>query len=192
MSIRTVGLSLPFLIAASWMMIGCSSNSDGGVLSPDTGQLSVEIHDHPTPEIAECWITIDAVHARHRDAEWVHIAGSYPHHFDLNQLQGGQTRALGSHSVPADDYDRIRIHMTAAHLVLSDGEEVDVPLPDGGLHIDVPMGRRCEVVGGSGAHVSIDFRIPTSFQHHADESWTCDPDVVVDDVWRHGQNGHHG
>ena len=135
---------------------------------------------------------IDAVHARHGDAQWVHIAGSYPHHFDLNQLQGGRTLALGSHSVPANDYDRIRIHMTAAHLVMADGAEVDVPLPDGGLHVDVPMGRRCEVVGGSGATVSLDFRIPTSFQHHADESWTCVPDVVVDDVWRHGQNGHHG
>jgi len=192
MSIRTVKLLFLILVAASWGLIGCSSDSDDDVLSPGTGQLTVEIHDHPMPEIAECWITIEAVYAQRRNAEWMHVAGSYPHQFDLNQLQGGQTRVLGSHSIPADDYDRIRIHMTAAHLVLADGEEVDVPLPDGGLQIVVPMGRRCEVAGGSGASVSLDFRIPTSFQHHADESWTCDPDIVVDDVRQHGQTGHHG
>jgi hypothetical protein len=54
------------------------------------------------------------------------------------------------------------------------------------------MGQRCEVRGGSGAQVSLDFQIPTSFRHNADETWTCDPDIVVDDVWQHGQAGHHG
>jgi len=175
------------------MLVGCSSDSDGGVLSPDTGQLTVEIHDHPTPQIAECWITIEAVHARRQHGEWMHISGSYPHHFDLMDLQGGQTRVLGTHFVPTGNYDHIRIHMTGAHLVMTDGEEVDVPLPGSGLHIEVPMGRRCQVAGGAGAHVSLDFRIPTSFQHDADETWTCVPDVVVDEVWGPTDgHGHHG
>jgi hypothetical protein len=191
MSLRNLALSLPLLVAAFLVLTGCSSDPAGGVLSSGTGQLTVEIHDHPTPQIAECWITIDAVHARRQHGEWMHVAGNYPHHFDLMQLQDGQTRVLGSDSVPVGDYDHIRIHMTGAHLVMADGEEVDVPLPNGGLEIAVPMGRRCEVAGGSGAHLSLDFRIPTSFRHNANETWTCDPDVVVDDVWQHGQNGHH-
>jgi hypothetical protein len=192
MSIRNVALLFSFLLAASSMLVGCSSSSDGAVLSPGTGQLTVEIHDHPTPEIAECWITIDAVHARRQHGEWMQVSGDVPHHFDLMQLQDGRTRILGSQFIPADDYDHLRIHMTAARLVLADGETVDVPLPGGGLRIDVPMGRRCEVAGGSGAHVSLDFRIPTSFRHNADESWTCAPDVIVDDVRQHGHVGHDG
>ena len=190
MSIRNLALSLPLLMAALFL-VGCSSDSDGGIMSSGTGQLTVEIHDHASPQIAECWGTIDAVHARSQHGEWMNVAGNYPHHFDLMQLQGGQTRVLGSDFVPADDYDHIQIYMTAAHLVMVDGEEVDVSLPNGGLEIAVPMGRRCQVSDGSGAHVSLDFRIPASFQHNADETWTCDPDVIVDDVWQHGQNGHH-
>jgi hypothetical protein len=188
---RTYALSLPLLIAASLILVGCSSDPDGGVLASDTGQLTIEIHDHAMPQIAECWITIDAVHARRQHGEWMPLAGNYPHHFDLVQLQGGRTRVLGSGSVPAENYDHIRVRMTSAHLVMIDGEEVDVPLPDGGLEIPVPMGRSCEVTRGAESHVSMDFRIPTSFQHHADESWTCEPDVIVDDVWQHGHNGHH-
>ena len=190
MSRRDLALSLPLLMVALLILVGCSSDPDSDVLSSSTGQLTVEIHDHAMPQIAECWITIDAVHARRQHGEWMPIAGNYPHHFDLMQLQGGQTRVLGSDFVPAEDYDHIRIHMSDAHLVMADGEEVDVPLPNGGLEIPVPMGRRCQVPNGSGAHVSLDFRIPSSFQHNADETWTCAPDVVVDDVWQHGQNGH--
>ena len=190
MSVRKLALSLPLLMAALFL-VGCSSDSGGGILSSGTGQLTVEIHDDASPEIAECWITIDAVHARRQHGEWINVAGNYPHYFDLMQLQGGQTRVLGSGSVPAEDYDHIRIHMTTAHLVMADGAEVDVPLPNGGFEMAVPMGRRCQVSQGSGAHVSLDFRIPTSFRHNADETWTCDPDVIVDDVWQHGQNGHH-
>ena len=93
--------------------------------------------------------------------------------------------------MPSGDYDRIRLHMTEAHLFMHDGEEVDVPLPEGGLPIHVPIGQRCEVRDGDGAHVSIDFRVPTSFHHNDDESWSCAPDVVVDGVWQHGQQGHH-
>jgi hypothetical protein len=192
MSIQNVGFSLSLIVVMSLMPVGCSSDSDGGVLSSDTGQLTIEIHDHPTPQIAECWITIEAVHARRQHGEWMQISGSSPHHFDLMQLQGGQTRVLGSRSVPAGDYDHVRIHMTAAHLVMMNAEEVDVPLPSGGLHIDVPIGRRCQVPEGSGAQVSMDFRIPSSFQHHGDESWTCVPDIVVDGVWGPGDGHGHG
>lgn len=179
---------LPFLLFGL-TLTGCSSDSDG-VVTSNTGELTVEIHDHASPEIVECWITIGNVQARRAHGDWVHVAGDYPHHFDLAQLQNGKTRVLGTDSVAADDYSHVRVHMTAARLVLADGSEVDVPMPAGGHAIDVPMGQRCEVAGGSGAHVSIDFRIPTSFQHHADESWSCDPDIIVDGVWGHGQQGH--
>jgi hypothetical protein len=183
---------LPLLIVCSLALIGCSSGSDGGVLSSGTGQLTVEIHDHATPQIAECWVTIDEVHVRDRHGDWMSIAGGQPHHFDLMQLQDGRTRVLGTKDVPEGDYEHVRIHLAEARLVMADGERVDVPLPHGGIDIDVPMGRHCEAAGDSPAHVSLDFRIPTSFRHHADETWTCSPDVVVDDVWRHGQGGHHG
>jgi hypothetical protein len=179
---------LPFLFFGV-ILTGCSSGVDD-VVSPDTGELIVEIHDHASPEIVECWITIDAVQARRSHGEWLHVAGDFPHHFDLAELQGGRTRVLGTDSVAVDDYSHIRIHMTAARLVMADGSKVDVPLPAAGLGIDVSMTQRCEVAASSGARVSLDFRIPTSFQHHSDESWTCDPDVVVDGVWNHGEQGH--
>ncbi len=75
MSNRTATVSLSFLLAASLILIGCSSELDGGVLSSSTGQLTVEIHDHPSAQIAECWITIDAVRARRKAGEWVAVSG---------------------------------------------------------------------------------------------------------------------
>jgi hypothetical protein len=188
---RTAGSLSLIVLAASLALHGCSSDSDGDIVSAELGQLAIEIHDHPAPQIAECWITIAGVQARQRHGQWMAVSGAFPHHFDLMQLQGGKTRQLATETVPAGDYDAIRLHLTGARLVMTDGETVDVPLPGGEHWIDVPMGRRCEVVGGSGAHVSVDFRVHTSFQHHADESWTCTPDIVVDGVWQHGQPGHH-
>jgi len=161
-------------------------------MSSGTGLLTVEMHDHPAAQIAECWVTIDGIQVRHESGEWMPLAGDYPDHFDLFELQDGKTRVLGEQAVDAGDYDRIRVHMTDARLVMAGGTTVDVPLPAGGLQFDVPMMRRCEVIAGSGMHVSLDFRISTSFQHNADETWTCDPDVVVDGVWEHGGAGHHG
>ena len=190
MSLRTLTLSLSLLMAASLILVGCSSDPDGGVLASDTGQLTIEIHDHPTPEIAECWITIDAMHARRQHGEWMPVAGNYPHHFDLMQLQGGLTRVLGSASVPAENYDHIRLRLTSAHLVMADGEEVDVPLPDGGLQIPVPMGRRCEVTRGSEAHVSMDSasRPPSGTTRtragpaNRTSSWTASGSMATTDI----------
>jgi hypothetical protein len=170
-------------------LVSCSSDPANDLLGSTGGQLTVEIHDHAAPGIVQCWITVAAVEAHRARGGWTHVSGDYPHRFDLSTLVNGQTRTLGSHRVSEGDYDRLRIHLTEAHLVLADGSEVDVPLPHGGLHHEVSMGQRCQVQNGSGASVSMDFRVHTSFHHHPDESWTCDPDIVVDGVQHHG---HHG
>ena len=180
-----VGVAVVALLLAS----ACSSGTTSQVLGEGRGELVIEIHDHPAPAIVECWITIASAEAHHMGSDWIHIAGDYPHTFDLRTMVNGRTKMLGSDAVPEGDYDRLRIHMTGARLVLQDGAEVHVQMPQGGIHTEVPIAQRCRVGAGRGATVSIDFLIDGSFRHNGDESWTCDPQINVDGVREHEH--HH-
>jgi hypothetical protein len=118
---RAFGFLLPLVLVLPLALSGCSSDSGGGVFAASTGQLSVEIHDR--------------VEARRLEGEWSPLAGEFPHRFDLLQLQNGRTRVLGAGAVPSGVYDRLRLHLSAVHLVMRSGEQVDVPIPGAGRAI---------------------------------------------------------
>ena len=149
-------------LAVALLAVSCSN--DAPVTgSAGTGQLTVQIHDQAAPTLTVAEVTFSSLEARTVDGVWVAAEGSFPVTLDLLQFIGPQNSTeLVQDLVPAGAYDQLRITVTAIHLELSDGSTYDVPIPEGGMPVLVPVG--FSVAEGGATEVVLDFRTDEAFQ----------------------------
>ena len=84
--------------------------------------------------------------------------------YNLAELQNGVTEELANLSIPAGSYDLIRIRISDASIVLSNGNSYDVKVPSGnasGLKIFIKP--ELTVTGGLTSELVLDFDISKSF-----------------------------
>lgn len=110
--------------------------------------------------------------------------------FNLLDLQNGVTAMLASAEMPEGDLVQIRLIVTEASVVLTDGTEHDLTVPSGaetGIKITMPPGAQVEA--GAETTTTLDFSVEESFivQGNADtvagiEGFIFTPVVTVIDV----------
>jgi len=124
----------PLTLAIAAIAVGgcgsSSSTSDG-----DDGTLSLGLTDAPTSEFSEVNITFTGVSLQPADGERVSFEFDSAKSLNLLDLQGGETESfLNNESVPAGDYEWMRLNIVADNISVKNaetGETKSVFVPSG-------------------------------------------------------------
>lgn len=161
------------------------------------GQLTVLLTDEPFPFdlVSEANVTISRVEAVGESGVEILVEGEQS--YNLLDLQNGVTATLASAEMPEGNLMQIRLIVTAASVVLTDGTEYDLTVPSGaetGIKITMPPGAQVEA--GAETTTTLDFSVENSFivQGSADtvadiEGFIFTPVVTVIEVEVDSQAG---
>lgn len=174
MKMKNLIYGLGILLAG--LMVGCNNNPDNLDQDPSgPGKVILKITDAPFPAelVAEANVTIDWVQlgkieptedGEKTDDQFYTIELVEETTFNLLELSNGISEVLGEAEVPAGEYDEIRMHVTSASIVLTDGTEYDMKVPGGsssGLKVKVIPA--ILVDNGTPSEILLDFDVSRSF-----------------------------
>jgi Domain of unknown function (DUF4382) len=105
-------------VALIGLAAGCSSSE-----SPSTGQMSVVMTDSPIANVqsATVWVSKVYLIGGSDSTGTQYVITDTPAQYDLLQLQGGVTAALGTATIPTGSYSQLRMVVDSARLVLAGG-----------------------------------------------------------------------
>ncbi len=110
-------------LAAAAALAACSGTG------PQMGQVSVYLTDSPAPTVATAMVTISRVYLVRGTSRFT--ITDVPQMYDLLTLQPPVKVLLGNATIPAGDYEQLRLVVTSAHLTLEGGAGFDVKVPSG-------------------------------------------------------------
>jgi len=129
---------------------GSSSSAGGGRGGAQTGFFSLSITDAPIDDAIEVWVQFDAIELKHSETEEPLTLPLNPSvQLNLLALQGQNTaEILSDETIPAGEYEWIRLKITAAN----DGTlDSYIKLDDNSVHeLDIPSGSETglKIIGG--------------------------------------------
>ncbi len=152
-------------------LVSCEMpTEENGEETGETGTLSVLLADAPFPIdlVAEASVTIDSVDIREQDAEDAenpfHTLTTEQSTYNLLDLQNGVTASLAELEIPVGSYDLIRLYVSAAQVILTDGTEYDLMVPSGAqTGLKVFIDPAITVEGGLTAELLLDMDVSKSF-----------------------------
>jgi hypothetical protein len=163
---RTFGVTLLFLIAA--VSFGCSSSD---VTTPSTGGVRVLLTDAPidlsTVSAVNVTLQETILVGNGNDAEAeplemrMHsVVTGEGLTLNLLDFQNGRTVVIADLEVPEGSYQKLRMRITAAELVMDDDEdpeteEISLPIKVPSTKVDIPV--PFTVTGGDSVEVTLDF-----------------------------------
>lgn len=101
------------------------------------GMLIVKVTDAPVPDLKNLNLTIDSVDVSNETGNWIPVPiTNGTAYFDLLKLEN-VTRDLGTSSIPAGNYTKIRMHIVSANATKSDDGVMELNVPPG--HIDISV-----------------------------------------------------
>ncbi len=170
MKISRLLLMMALAGALAAVTIACSSSGDSVTASAGQGVLSVRVHDDPSDQIDQAWITFTGVNAIAVDGTRVAVSGSdlLGDPIDLAALIDGNEEELAAGTVPAGDYARVELVISAVELVLDDGTTVNLPVIGSGFALLVDA--TFQVVEGDETVLRVDIPL-TTFQPGPGGSW---------------------
>jgi len=162
-------LALALVVGLALLLAGVSCEAPTGDTNDQTGTLSVLLADDPFPLdlVDSAAVTIDSLVIRSMDEE-----GGFPFitlsseqvTYDLLDLRNGVMASLTELEVPAGQYDLLRLYVSQARLVLTDGRGFDVLVPSGEeTGIKIFIDPAIEVAGGFSAELLLDLDVSKSF-----------------------------
>lgn len=150
-----------------------SCNKEDNLIPGGKGRLNVYLTDAPFPIglVENAYVTIDRIEVRQRietdggddEGSFIVIAQEVME-FDILQLTNGITAHLGTIDLEPGYYDRIRLRVVDAKVVLTDGTVHDLKVPSGstsGLKIKIKP--EIHIGEGQTSDVLLDFDISKSF-----------------------------
>lgn len=154
------------LIIFGFSITSCEQESKDGSTS---GQLKVHLTDAPFPTdlVAEANVTIDKIEIRKASED-----EGYPFitlteekmSFNLLELTNGVTASLVDLEVDAGSYDLVRLYVSEASVILSDGTEYGLSVPSGAqTGIKIFIAPALQVAGGLTTELLLDFDVSKSF-----------------------------
>ncbi len=151
-----------FAIGLAVATFSCSSSGDSVTAPAGQGVLSVRVHDDPSDQIDQAWITFTGVNAVAADGTRVEVTGSdlMGDPIDLAALINGNEEELAVGTVPAGNYARVELIISSVELVLTDGTTVNLPMVGTGFALVVDA--TFEVVEGDETVLRVDIPL-TSF-----------------------------
>jgi hypothetical protein len=141
-----------------------------GVSEPQMSRVSVLLTDAASPALQSANVSVSTVYLVGADGTTRDTITTSGGDFDLLQLQNGITTLLGSATIPAGDYEQLRLVVTSANVTLADGYQFsdgttsrDLKIPSGpqtGIKVD--FGGPVQITAPSTTLV-VDFVVDQSF-----------------------------
>lgn len=134
-----------------------------------TGKLNIQLTDAPFPTdlVAEANVTITKIEVRKVDEEEGNTFITLSEEemsFNLLDLTNGVTASLVDLEIEAGAYDLVRLYVSEASVLLSDGTLHDMKVPSGEqTGIKIFMDPAIEVAGGLTSELLLDFDVSKSF-----------------------------
>lgn len=153
----------PLVLLAGLLVLATGSCSDSEeILGSGQASMTVAIHDQTGP-LSEVWVTFSSVEVHQVDGGWIDLGIDYGTEFDIMTLVGPDNAInLTSSTVVPGEYDYIRLTISSLRVVLTDGTEVQVPIPPGGWQVAVNM--TVTVEGTDNVTITMHFDVGNSFQ----------------------------
>jgi len=161
------------VLAASLSLLAACSGGGGGGGGGGNGAVRIDATDAPFvfDIVTEAQISVDRITIFHDDGDGgpIVLFEGAPMTLDLLALRDGVTQQLVQNDLPAGTYRQLRLHVTAARLVLTNGNVYTTD--DGTIHltsqdssgfkvfVDPPI----EVARGGSARVLLDFDMTQTF-----------------------------
>ncbi len=152
------------LIVMAGLFYACDSDNGSS-----TGTLKINLTDAPFPSdlVEEANVTINKIEIRKSDdseeSPFITISEEVMD-FNLLDLTNGITESLIDMEIEAGTYDLIRLYVTDAGIVLSDGSSHEVKVPSGSqTGIKVFVKPDIVVTGGLTSELLLDFDVSQSF-----------------------------
>lgn len=157
-----------FVLLCSLILFAACNASGPASVTGGTGHLEIQLTDAPIDlsNVESVVVTITGVlvypgiEEMDDDTAPPIVLSSHPQTFDLLTLTGGATDLLASGEVPAGFYQRIRLEISAATLIYTDGSTINLKIDSN--KVDVPI--RFEVRSGDASSVILDFDAAASVQ----------------------------
>lgn len=148
-------------LLAGVILTGCKNN--------ETGTLKISLTDAPFPAewVSAANVTIDRIEIRNAEAsdtsKYV-VLSEEVQSFNLLDLANGVTASLVNLEIPVGNYDLIRLRVSAAEVVMTDGTVYTLTIPSGSTSgIKVFINPDLEVAGGLTSELLLDFDVSKSF-----------------------------
>jgi len=146
---------------AGVILTGCKNN--------DTGTIKISLTDAPFPAewVTEANVTIDQIEIRNSgasDTSKYVVLSEEAQSFNLLDLANGVTASLVNLEIPVGNYDLIRLRVSTAEVVMTDGTVYTLAIPSGSTSgIKVFINPDLEVAGGLTSELLLDFDVSKSF-----------------------------
>lgn len=146
------------------LLFSCGSSS-----STSSGKISIQLTDAPFPSklVSEANVTIDKIEIRRSgdtDGNPFVILSETDRSLNLLELTNGVTENLIDLEIEEGSYDLIRLYVSEANIVLSDGTTYNLTIPSGSqTGIKIFLDPSIDVVEGLSADLLLDFDVSQSF-----------------------------
>lgn len=161
---------LQLALAASLVtLVACGGSSNDNSAGSNEGRLSLNVTDAPIDSAAQVVVEFSGVSLKPADGEALEFTFDEPKSIDLLSLQGSASESLlTDETVPAGDYEWIRLAVNAEHdgvtdsyLELDDGTIQELRVPSGS-QTGLKLVSGFTVVAGGTANFTIDFDLRKS------------------------------
>ena len=120
-------------------LYACGGSSGGTDSTEQTGSFSLALTDGPVDSANQVVVEFSGVSIKPVDGEAIEFLFEEPRQIDLLQLQGSASEAIiTDETVPAGEYEWIRLHVNAEHdnildsfIELGDGSQLELRVPSG-------------------------------------------------------------
>lgn len=158
-------LTLSTMAGIAALTAACGGSSSG---TDDTGSFSLAVTDGPVDSAEHVVVEFDGVSIKPADGEVIEFQFEQPKSLDLLALQGNLSEPLvAGESVPAGDYEWIRLHVNAERdsvmdsYIDIDGSRLELWVPSG-AETGLKLVSGFTVAAGGSADFTIDFDLRKS------------------------------
>ena len=145
-------------------------------LTEDSPRLRILLTDLPVDGIDNVWLVVSSIAAHRADGTWVSISNQ-TQTMDLLGLRYGVTRTLGISSIPAGNYDTLKLLVSDASIVV-DGATYDLYVPSGST-TGILMSFLFSVSDSQISTMLIDWDASASIQYAPGEGYILRPYISV-------------
>lgn len=163
---------LAAFVTVTVLLFSCSGDSLAGGASETgnsgVGVLQVETFDAPpSREVEHVYLTFSMIEAHREDSGWIVVANDTTS-IDFVALVNGRTALVVDTSLPAGEYDELRISLLDSNWIVVAGDSYPLRVP-GGLNSGVRIHALFSIADEESTLLYVDFDIAASISQHDGE-----------------------
>ncbi len=161
----------------TFVLVSAAVAACGGGRDDARPNFRLVLHDGPSADVDEVWITFDQVSVKPDEGSWL-VVDETVQTVDLKSLTGGAAATLALATLPQGLYGEIRLHISQAHVVAG-GVEQPLTIPSGstsGLKLQAAF----EAPECGAVQVTLDWDLAAHLHVNKGRGYLLQPTIAVD------------